>query len=314
MTKFLDDSIHNIVKVNIWSNVYGLSRSIVALGTLLTFLFNDMSTLFRPVLGVTNVPICDGLAGNLSLFCFLSNDLVVAKGLVIGVLFLVIIGIYPRITGVLHWWVNLSFISSSPLVDGGEHVAAILSFLMVPLTLCDDRRWHWANRHGTPQTTLSQVKQLIGFSAYQMIRLQIAIIYLHAAVAKCAVNEWTDGTALYYWFNDEVFGLGNWLRPLVEPLIFNSFTLTFLTWSIIILEFSLFASLFMKHQYRKIILVWGLTFHLGIALVHGLVSFALIMIGALIIFLVPINSQIEIRVGPLRKAFSWRDILLARIK
>jgi antimicrobial peptide system SdpB family protein len=124
-----------------------------------------------------------------------------------------------------------------------------------------------------------------------MIRLQIAVIYLHAAVAKSAVPEWMNGTALYYWFTDPTFGAPSWLEPAVRILVTHGTALTLLTWSVVALEFSLFAGLFAKDRYLPILLVTGAFFHLGIALIHGLISFSIIMLGALILFLRPPNQE-----------------------
>lgn len=291
--KYIDNKITEIININPWTNVYGISRSLFALASLLTLLFNDATTIFRPILGIDEYPICSGTIGNFSLFCLFSNHLAVAVWIAIFILFLVVIGIYPRVTGILHWWVNFSLISSSPLVDGGEHVAAVISLLLVPITLMDDRKWHWTVVDISQNDTLSKkAKRMVAISAYQIVRIQVAVIYLHAAVAKCSVPEWANGTALFYWFNDEMFGLSYLVKPIISPLINNGYTLTLFTWSIVILEFFLFAGLFMKPKYRRTLLFFGIVFHAGIALVHGLISFALIMIGALVIFLQPINRNI----------------------
>jgi antimicrobial peptide system SdpB family protein len=296
----LDNNIENLLRINPWTNVYGLSRSILALSTLLTFGVNDIDTIFRPILGFDQVPICQGFAKSFSLFCLFPDNLLLGKIIAMTILFLVVIGIYPRFTGVLHWWVNYSFITSSPLVDGGEHAAAVLSLLMIPLTLTDGRRWHWQTLDISHESGLwSKTKQLIGLSAHQIVRIQVAVIYLHAAVAKCSVPEWQNGTAIYYWFSDEMFGLADWLKPIIGPVIENGYTLPLLTWSIIVLEFLLFAGLFMHRHKRMYVLALGLLFHFFIGLVHGLISFALIMTAALIIFLYPIDR-------PLGLSFKFR--------
>jgi antimicrobial peptide system SdpB family protein len=307
--KKIDNNIEKMLTINPWTNVYGIARSVLALSTLLTFGINDIDTIFRPIVGVNTVPICQGFAENFSLFCLFPNNLVLAKSIAIAILFLVVIGIYPRYTGVFHWWVNYSFIASSPLVDGGEHAAAVLAFLFIPLTLSDSRMWHWQRKNisGIPGVGL-KIRQLIGVSTHQIIRLQVAVIYLHAGVAKCSVPEWQNGTALFYWFSDEMFGLADWLQPIIGPIITNEYSLPLLTWGIIALEFLLFASLFMDRNKRMHILLLGLLFHFFIALVHGLISFALIMTAALIIFLYPIDKHITLPFRLLR----LNDLLKAR--
>jgi len=45
------------------------------------------------------------------------------------------------------------------------------------------------------------------------------VVYFHAATAKLAMEEWLNGTVLYYWLNDPVVGLSNWLRFLAPSAV-----------------------------------------------------------------------------------------------
>jgi hypothetical protein len=44
-----------------------------------------------------------------------------------------------------------------------------------------------------------------------VMRLQVAVLYFHAAVAKFGVTDWADPTAMYHWFNHRTFGAAPWL-------------------------------------------------------------------------------------------------------
>jgi len=297
MWQEIDNQIERKLNLNIWSNVYGLGRSLIALSVLLTLLINDVSTLFRPILGVDDIPMCNGLSGKISLFCLLSNNLELARWISIIILFVVTIGWRPRIMGVLHWWINYSLISSAPLVDGGEHAATVISFLLIPITLTDSRLWHWDTAENVDGSAKYRYKNLVASIFYDLIRIQVAVIYLHSAVGKCSVLEWQNGTALYYWFTDPMFGMANWLKPIVLPLLQNPLSLTIINWWVIILEFLLFAGLFMSKSNRGTVLFLGILFHVLIGFVHGLVSFALIMIGALILFLRPFEHDFSFKIS-----------------
>ncbi len=103
---------------NPYSSTLGLVRSLLALSTLLTLLFNDSGSIFSSPL---STQICTSGIKELSLYCLFSGgDLYIARIVSILILVLVIVGIYPRVTGVLHWWVSLSFFISTPYVDGGD--------------------------------------------------------------------------------------------------------------------------------------------------------------------------------------------------
>lgn len=286
--------------LNPFTNVYGMCRSLLALGTFLTLITTSTEILFRPAAGINEYPIRQGLGGVISIFSLLDKNLEVARWLCIGVLAIVISGWRPRITGVLHWWVSYSFMSSAILVDGGDQVTSILCLMLIPVTLTDKRKWHW-NGFEVKATTPSNIyKLIIANSTIKIIRLQVAIIYLHSAVAKCVVPEWENGTALYYWFTDPMFGASDWLQPIITRIVTNSFSVTMLTWSIIVLEFALFAGLLAQKRYRSILLIFGISFHVGIALIHGLVSFAIAMFAALIIFLRPVDAHFVFNVSRIR--------------
>ena len=190
----------------------------------------------------------------------------------------------PRFTGVAHWWVTYSFVSSALLVDGGDQLSSTLTLLMVPLTLMDPRRSHWGPGGPWPSDRWGNLRAGLGAATVWVLRLQVAFVYLNAAASKWGKTEWSDGTALYYWFADPSFGFTPTLQALAGPLMYNGFVVSTMTWGVIAFEFVLFAGLFIQGKLaRHILLALGITFHLGIAFVHGLPSFVLIMFGALIL-------------------------------
>jgi antimicrobial peptide system SdpB family protein len=277
-----------VAKAPPWTNAYGLARTILALGTLGTLLCSPASSLFRPAVGLPNWPICVD-ATRFGLFCLASRaHLELARWLAIAILALVASGWRPRFTGVLHWWVSCSLATSAILIDGGDQITAVLTLLLIPVTLTDARRWHWSP---SIQESRSQrwedFARLIALTAFMAIRVQVSGVYFHSFVAKLKVPEWTDGTALYYWFTHPVFGATPALSAVIKPLLDNAWTLTFMTWGALGLELVLFSALFMKDRYRVPLLVCGLCFHLGIALIHGLISFAFAMFAALLLYLWP---------------------------
>ena len=293
IVRLLDSAIRRLTAIDPCTNVYGLARSLIASSSLLTLLCTNVYVLFRPAAGVPMVPICGGFAGRISLFCLLRHDLPLAKVIAMAGLALVASGWRPRFTGVVHWWVSFSFMASAILVDGGDQVAAVTSLFLIPITLVDRRRWHWQplSRSEAELSPREEARRMLAGSALSIIRLQVAIIYLDAAAAKCAVPEWMNGTVLYYWLTDPSFGAPNWLHGPVMLLVTNGPALTLVTWSVVALEFSLFAGLLAKERYYPLLLAAGVSLHIGIALLHGLVSFSMIMIGALIIFLRPARDE-----------------------
>jgi antimicrobial peptide system SdpB family protein len=284
-----------------WSNVYGLARTFIALGTGGTLAFSHSSTLFRPVVGIPEAPVCDTLLRKTSLFCVMpSSWLEVARWLAVLLLAVVASGWRPRITGMLHWWVTASLHLSGVLTDGGDQLAAVLTLLLLPLTLTDARRWHWQAAPAAQPGDES--RRLIARSALVVLRAQVAFVYFHAAIGKLKVAEWSDGTALYYWLLDPSVGAPSWLARLLLPVLSHP-SVALLTWSVLVLEFYLALGLVLGKRTRRVLLPLGIAFHLGIAVLHGLISFVLIMFGALILLLRPSDEEFR---------FGWLRTLLRR--
>ncbi len=293
------------------TDAYGLARTLIALGTLSTLLFSHSTSLFRPGTGIPQWPVCASVT-KLSLFCvFGQQNLELARWVSVAVLLVVASGWRPRWTGLAHWYVAWSLILSAILVDGGDQIAAILALLLVPVTLADGRRWHWDPAPGgVPSTTRGFAARLVPLSFLFAARLQVAGIYLHASVGKLKVEEWRDGTAVYYWFTDAWFGFPSYLQFLA-PALNQPLVVAGITWGAIVLELFLFTGLVMERRWRPWMMVAGMGFHLGIAAVHGLLSFALAMWGGLILFLWPLERPFEVRARALALSAALRARLRA---
>lgn len=267
-----------------------MGRTLLAVGTLGTLLFSHSTSIFRPTLGVTQVPFCQGPA-RIGFFCLPGIELEAARWVAIGLLAVVASGWRPRVTGIIHWWVAYSLYVTGILVDGGDQATAVLTLLLVPVTLCDPREWHWGKGNVLPPQGREEVARLVALSGLVAIRVQVAGIYLHAAVSKFRVTEWSDGTAIYYWFTDPSYGMGSWLSPLLMPVLENALGVTMLTWGALVIEIFLFAGLLATTRYRKSLFFLGIMLHAGIAVVHGLISFTFAMWGALVLYLWPMNEE-----------------------
>jgi antimicrobial peptide system SdpB family protein len=270
-----------------WTNVYGLARTLLALSLAITLGFNDLSDLFMPrgnggVIGFE----CNLALSKAGLFCLAEEaNAQLARGFALLVLLVTASGWRPRITGPLHWYVAFSFQANANVVDGGDQLGAILALLLLPITLLDGRKWHW----DLPVGAHDERRRLVGWWFFMLVRIQVAIVYFHAAVGKFEVTEWTDGTALYYWLLHPTFGVSDWLRPAILPVLLHGTLVALLTWSVLALEFMLAAGLIAAPQWRRSLLFGGFLLHAGIIVVHGLVSFSMVMFAALILFLHPVD-------------------------
>jgi len=301
--------------------VYGLSRSLLAFGTFATLLFHDVDSLFRP-LGVESIQMMgEDIILQWALFSFFNGDLLwLGKWLALAGLALVMSGWRPRFTGILHWWIAVSFAGSSFVANGGDQVAAVLTLLLIPITLTDGRRWHWSRppasnaEEGAEDAfrpaLRSAVAGLVAMSAYLVIRLQVCFIYFEAATAKLSVAEWSNGTAVYYWFLHPIFGVPEWLEGVILTVLSHAPVVVAATWGAIVLEAVLAMGLFMKNKYRGWLLVAGILFHAAIAVIHGLFSFFFAMAPALILYLRPLDQPFPLQ-QLARSVQSWVGDILA---
>lgn len=269
-----------------WTDAVGLARTVIALGTLGTLIFNNQHALFRHVAGEHGILSCTTATQSVGLFCLLQHRLDLARVIAIAGLLVVASGWRPRITGAIHWWIAYSFWVGSRITDGGDQVSVVLTTLMLPLALTDARRWHWQRFCGDTSRLGITVASIVAKASLWLVRLQVCIIYLDACIAKLRVDEWTDGTSLYYWLNSNYMGLPGYLHGILSPLLLTK-GVVLLSWSVLALEFALGIALFTSVQFRMRLLPFAIMFHIGIAVFMGITSFAVAMLGALLLYLIP---------------------------
>ena len=279
---------------NPYTWVYGIARTTLAIGTLITLLFSSNYVLFD--YEMYHAIKTDTFYRSINLFVIMGwSNLVFAKVIAIFILILVCTGYYPRITGIFHWWVALSFFHASSIIEGGDQINAILTFLLVPITLLDSRKSHWGLEKNP-----SRNKRYVGNLMLVLMAIQMAMIYLNAVVEKMytQTEEWKLGNAFYYYANDSYFGYSDWMNPLMETLLSNSFIVSSITWGTLLLELLLFGVLFSSKKIKLAIFPLGVLFHFMIIVFFGLFSFFFAMLGGLILYLIPSYLPKEI-------AFKW---------
>lgn len=280
-----------------WGSWLGLARTLMALGTAGTLAFTQTDALFGPVLGRPQTPSCDGVAA-WGLFCVLPRDhLGLVRWVAVLILLVVASGWRPRWTALPHWWVSCSVFTSVSITDGGDQAAGVLTTLLVPILLTDRRRWHWQRGtapDGAPARPARPAAVSVALVLLVALRIQVAVIYFQACVAKLGQQEWVDGTGMYYWVQDPVFGPPDWLRGTVERVVDQQLLLIALTWAPLLIEFALALSLLLAQGVRWALLPLGAALHLSIAMMMGLWSFSLVMLAALVLLLVPIGEDLQL--------------------
>ncbi|HEX3790353.1 MAG TPA: sporulation-delaying protein SdpB family protein [Pseudonocardiaceae bacterium] len=287
------------------SNVIGLARTMLGLATLGTLLADPSRILF-----VATDPKVSGLAAQctgasgLGLFCVLPS-VAGAQWLAIGVLLLVVVGWRPRWTALPHWYIAFSLQANATVIDGGDQITAVVTLLLIPICLADGRRWHWDKPSVGEVAGLPYVGRFVTLVFLFLIQCQVGLLYFDAGVAKFGVQQWADGTAMYYWLHDPTFGLNSWQLWLFRPVLEHGLLLTAFTWSVVLGEVLLGVGVLLPWRRRKPLLAAALVFHCGIALLMGLVTFGLSMMAVDILAYRDVHDEFSF--GLIRRAVRrWR--------
>ena len=270
----------------------GLIRSLLAFGSLITLAFNPFSDLFPYELWLIKKNKPETLFDPLNIFYIGSYETgtLIYFASIIALIF-VIIGYIPQVTCILHCWIAYSIYYGTLIVEGGDQITCILSLLLIPICLADKRINHWSTKNKF-KYSLNKYLNYFLFTILCFIQLQIAFLYLDAGIEKCKVDEWVDGSAIYYWSNDTVFGASGFLEGILN-FLFQSKIVTFvLNWLVILLELTLFSALFMNKANKDTLFIFALIFHLLIFLVHGLPAFSFAMTASLLLLLKPIKHHV----------------------
>ncbi|MFJ4816262.1 sporulation-delaying protein SdpB family protein [Streptomyces sp. NPDC088801] len=276
-----------------WAAGYGLARTLLALGTLGTLAFSDAATLFREVATVGRYPLCQGVNSG-GAFCLVSSQHYdTMRWICCLVLVVTASGWRPRLTAIPHAYVAFSVFTGISISDGGDQITWILTLLIAMVAIGDKRRWHWQPSQPLeePASRQRNLSALLGTSAIIMARVQMALLYFQSCVAKLPHAEWADGTALYYWINNYAFGAPYWLRPALDIIVDSPVGVAVITWGPLVLEIALAAALLMPQRVRWMLLPAGILFHLSIAVVMGLWSFAIAMWAGLLLLLSPLGHD-----------------------
>jgi len=292
MNKYIYNIYNKSQQYNFHTNTLGLIRSLLALSTLFV-LFNPLDILFHTGLGVPSIPHCSNtLLSKINFFCLFSFNPYLSKIIAILILGFIISGFYPKVTGVLHWWLALSVNTGLVIVDGGAQVASILTFLIIPLTLTDNRINHWYRI----KKQKNEYFKISDYLTIQVLKIQVAIIYFDAAISKLFSPNWTEGTALYYFINDPSLGATGVRLDLLNIFFDFPLLLVISTYSVIIIELFLVISIFIKSTYLKHkLFILGIIFHILIFLVFGIFTFVIAMFSALVLLLIPVNKEINFK-------------------
>ncbi len=261
--KIVKNKIAEIISYSNIYEIYGNARSILALALFITLIFNNPIDLFYPYQNYFN-PY--GFDANNPFFkytlfiLFTSKHVYLSYYLSLFILLLVIIGWRPRITCILHWYVIYSFVTSCVMIDGGDQIHAIIALFLIPVGLFDNRKYHWNKAIPLSNKNLEELRSFVGNLIKYTIKIQVAFLYFQAFSSKLNIEEWQNGTAIYYWLNDSFFGAPDWLLTYLNVILKYTVVVTVITWTSLLIEMLLFMGLLVDKKYRKYLFMLGVFF------------------------------------------------------
>lgn len=140
---------------------------------------------------------------------------------------------------------------------------------------------------------------MLAYTGLTLVWVQVCVIYFHAAVGKFPVEEWSNGTVLWYWFHDPTFAPAEPLRTVMLGIVGSGAGAAVLAYGSLATELLLALALFAGARLRAAMLIVGALFHLGIAVSFGLWSFSTTMLAALLLYLIrPASAPPDPRTDP----------------
>jgi hypothetical protein len=194
-------------------------------------------------------------------------EVVFHVGLIVALL--VTLGVGGRLVLALHYVLMWSLYMANPaFMDGGDALAATATLFLLP-TRC------YSAFTVLPQgigRRLHPLGNLLNNTGLLLLATQVAVVYLMAGLYKVQGELWQDGTALYYILNVPEFFL-----PGITPLLVQSDWFMVIAAYATVLTSVFFPALIFFRAGRPVAVAMMLTFHLAIAVLMGLTSFALVM-------------------------------------
>lgn len=281
---------------NVYTPAVALLRSGLALAHLITLLFTNTAYLIRPVSGRPDPLECSGSSA-FSLYCVVPAEHVgVIRWMGIVICLLCISGYLPRLSSLLFAWLCFSAYSSWAITDGGDQLLLNLSIAIAVLNLFEKRGNQWRSPKSVGPLSCG-----VGLVATWLIKIQAFVIYFQAGVAKAGVNNWANGTEVYYDLRSPMFGASGIRYELLSLLLGNDHFIQALTWGTMAIEVFIAFAIFSSNEFKKVALLLAVMLHLGIAVFMGLISFSVAMVSLISFALTPTGKYIVLSI---RKEFS----------
>jgi uncharacterized membrane protein YphA (DoxX/SURF4 family) len=209
--------------------------------------------------------------------------------------FFLMIGFKTRISGIVAFILMISLQNRNYVIlNSGDTIMRCMLFLLM-LSPCQVKYSvdAWLRKKNG-----SLIPEKIPVTFIRLMQLQFTLVYLATTLFKLKGYDWVDGTAVYYTSRLENF------QRLAVPILFDyALPNKWMTWSALFIEFSMGTLIWVK-EWRKWVLLAGLTLHLGIEVTMSIGFFEWVMVSAYILFLE--KSEFDRILRPVQK--TWHRV------
>jgi predicted DCC family thiol-disulfide oxidoreductase YuxK len=185
------------------------------------------------------------------------------------------LGWWSRAAVALHWLMIWSLQQRNPFItDGGDNIMRLVLLFLVLVNTGAHFSLDARRVLGPRPGALRQIRAIAHNVGVLLIVAQLSMLYMSTGLYKAMGELWQNGTAVYYVLRVDEF---SW--PGVAEFIYrNPYLVVLGTYGTVLFEVMFFPSLFNRWT-RWTVMAAGVVFHVSIALIMGLVTFAWSMLS-----------------------------------
>lgn len=205
--------------------------------------------------------------------------------LFVALLILLLFGIGGRYIMWLAWIIDIGFMQRNFSINfGADLVCSLFLFYMSFTQSCE--RLSVINLFR--KKTVFKQSDTLSSMAIRMIQVQISVIYVYTGFEKLKGMSWWDGTALWSVLANPQMVMFDMSFMRNAPTVIAAVTFLTVIFEIYFVPFALWK------KTRPLWLLGGAGFHLGIAIVVGLLPFSAAMMSTYFLFMTPLEMKQEV--------------------
>lgn len=199
-------------------------------------------------------------------------------GLIV-LLFLGTIGLINRPLMLLTWIIHQGFLNRNySMLFGADVIGGLFLFYLSFTKSCE---FFSLKNVLVKKNNSAKTNHNISLSAifFRLMQVQICTIYMYTGFEKLKGTTWWDGTALWTVFANPQFSQ-------FDLKFLSHFPIFFAVGTFVSIVFEIyFPAMMLNKKYRNAWLLLGVSFHLGIGILLGLMPFSMVMMATYVLFL-----------------------------